>query len=162
MRKPTLDRGLLLTPFPLYSIVLVDRGDFRHYGQILSRPTPTDTYMVRMVPGHPGTLKEMPLARLQPPQAGIKIRWVHYAMIDGRGSFPVDMLRYDYAAPVNFELIEDDDRLQVKIDPTFGSKDMIIARASHERLPRWTDARWNSFLWGVRTMHTEELKHENA
>jgi hypothetical protein len=124
----------------LYDIVIVDRGDFRHYGEILSRRTPTDTFMVRMVPGHSGTLLEVPATTLQ--ATDVRLRWVHYAQVSGPGAFPVDMLRRDHAAPLNFNL----DTLEIV--PNFGfDNKLIIATASAHRKPIWNYMRWQSFGW---------------
>lgn len=145
-----------MSKFKLYSTVIVDRGDYHHYGEILSHPIPPgvgqgggDTYMVRMVPGHTGTLLELPADKLQHAQPGTKLRWVHYAEVDGNGSFPIDMLRYDFAAPLNF------DPETLEIEPSFGFAGLVIAQASARREPRWTRARWSSFLWGLQELKSE-------
>lgn len=134
----------------LYDIVTVRHEDYTHYGEVLSRLTPEDTFMVRMVPGHPGTLKEVSASKLM--EINRSIRWVHYAEVAGAGSFPIDMLRYDFAAPLNF------DPETMELDRSFGHDKPVIARASASRMPDWTDGRWSSFLWGVRHVTTERLE----
>jgi hypothetical protein len=143
----------------LYDIVWVRHDAYSHYGEIFSRVTPGDTYMVRMVPGHPGTLREISAKQLSPTTG--RIRWVHYAQIagpfrDGRaprpGSFPIDMLRRDNCAPLNFNIET------MEIDPTFGFDRMVVAKASDRRHALWTHERWQSFLWGVKELRSEELK----
>lgn len=128
----------------LYDIVIVQRDGFRHFGEILSRITPKNTFMVRMVPGHSGTLIETPADKLCATDQ--RIRWIHYAQVDGRGSFPIDMLRYDFAAPLNF------DPVTKEIDPSFGFTDLIVCQASGRGHPTWAQGRWNSFLWGLKEL----------
>ena len=60
--------------FGLYEIVLVRHPEYSHFGEVLSRRTPSNTYMVRMVPGNPGTLREIPDTRLAITTG--RIRWV--------------------------------------------------------------------------------------
>lgn len=140
----------------LYDIVIVDRGDFRHFGQVLSRRTPTGTFMVRTVPGHPGTLLELPEVQLTPTDA--RVKWIHYAEVQGplknprSFNFPVDMLRYDYAAPVNFNLETGE------IVPNFGfGEKLIVAKGTTTRHPNWTVDRWRSFVWSCKHVTTTPL-----
>lgn len=135
----------------LYAIVLVRHPGYHHFGEILSRVTPKGTYMVRMVPGHPGTLREMPGDKLMGTAA--RIKYVHYAqVIQGVGVFPIDMLRYDHCAPLNF------DPETLKIDPLFGFEHPVVARASDRKDPDWTHERWGSFTWGVQHLSTDKLE----
>jgi hypothetical protein len=129
----------------LYDIVIVRHPDYRHYGEILSLRIPDDTFMVRMVPGHPGTLCQIPAARLMPAN---KIKWVHYAEVNGHGSFPIDMLRYDFAAPLNFS------PETKKVNHSFGFDGMVVVTATCHRNPRWTTDRWASFNWSIRPIRT--------
>lgn len=135
--------------FKLYEIVLVQHPDYVHFGEVLSRTTPNNTYMVRMVPGHPNTLAEIAADKMLHTNGGLK--YVHYAAVVGAGSFPVDMLRYDHCAPLNFDLETG------KIDPDYGFDERVVARATARKDPQWTTARWSSFLWGIRPLHTEKL-----
>lgn len=116
--------------------------------QIISYPTPDGTIIIRTVPGHSGTLKEVNLKDLS--HAEQHYRWVHYARVEGSGSFPVDMLRYDCAVPLNFDL--------EAIDPKFGFDSRIIAAVSkfEERTPFTVD-RWRSFLWSITTIKVARL-----
>jgi hypothetical protein len=125
--------------FKLYQIVQVDRGEYQHLGEVLSFPTPTQTVMVRMVPGHPGTLQEMPLGLLRATQA--KCKFVHYAKVSGPGAFPIDMLRRDHAAPVNF----DPETGELKL--TDGGESRLIATCTGTRVSPWNLERWKSFGW---------------
>jgi hypothetical protein len=137
----------------LYAIVLVRHPEYHHFGEILSRITPQGTYMVRMVPGHPGTLREIAGERLMGTTG--RIKYVHYAkLVQGVGAFPIDMLRYDHCAPLNF----DPETLQ--INPLMGFDTPVVARASDRKDPDWTHERWRSFTWDVEPMRTERLEHQ--
>jgi hypothetical protein len=48
-----------------YSLVTVRRGGRTFTGEVMSYPTPEGTAMVRCIPGHPGTLAELPLSFIQ-------------------------------------------------------------------------------------------------
>lgn len=82
----------------------VQSGMHRYVGEVLSFVTPDDTIMVRRVPGFPGSLVELPIGYLQP------CTWskpcVNVAAVEGKGYFPMDMLRYDSCVPVNFDIAD--------------------------------------------------------
>jgi hypothetical protein len=139
--------------FKLHEIVLVKHPGYQHFGEILSRPTPEDTYMVRMVPGDPGTLREVPSEQLAVRPEQHSVKYVHYAAVNGHGAFPVDMLRYDHCAPLNFDP-------ETGEFTSFGFDERIVARASGSRHPGWTTARWASFSWGLRELKTEKIGEE--
>ena len=137
-------------------MVSVDHGDYSHIGEVMSYSTPDGTAMVRMVPGHPGTLEEMGIECLSLPVA--KPHKVHYAQVTCRWArpmaFPVDMLRYDNAAPVNFSI---KDGVPV-VDPSFGLVGFWVATTTPRSNPRpWTPQRWRSFGWELEEKHTELL-----
>jgi hypothetical protein len=138
-----------------YQFVIVQREAYSHIGEVMSFETPDQTAMVRRAPGHPGTLEEVPIALLRP--VAVKPRYVHYAEVSGWGSFPLDMLRYDVAAPVNFMVKETEGLLKAVTYPDFEEDRLIIAHASHEAHPSWTVERWMSFIWVVRELTTEKL-----
>lgn len=148
----------ILNAFKPYQLAYVQAGDYQYIGQVMSRETPDGTYMVRRAPGHPGTLDEVSADKLATLHTGKQV-FVHYAIVAGRGSFPIDMLRYDQAAPVNFTL----DRSHaggagckaVLLDGM--GDDLIIAQTSTSIRPNWTSARWSSFLWSVRPLQSERL-----
>lgn len=145
------------TRFKPYSFVRVQQDGYSYIGEVLSFETPEHTLMVRRVPGHPGTLEEMPVSKLS--HTDRRPKYVHYASVAGRGSFPVDMLRYEFAAPVNFLLIENEAGIQTMIDHSFGIDELLVATATdthHQRA--WTPERWSSFLWGLREIKTERLE----
>lgn len=139
-------------------------GVYIYIGEVMSLPFPSnpaavgpdaaqDSIMVRRVPGHSGTLEQQPLDRLVPVlQKGFK--FVEYCVVSaGRHSeFPVDMLRYDCCAPVNFRVEEkpQEGRTCVVMDKSFGTEEMMVAKACKTRSgAHWTDARWNSFMWRI-------------
>ena len=113
------------------------------------------TIMVRRVPGHPGTLQELPLgivSELDAPRN--KWKYVSYAYVSRRGShpfdmFPVDMLRYDCCAPLNFALAEDSSYggVRADLDPQFGFDRLVVAKVCERKYGRWTERRWESFGW---------------
>jgi hypothetical protein len=130
--------------------------DYRHYGEVMSRRCPNGTYMVRMVPAHPGTLKEIPEEMLTKVIAN-KPKYVHYAKVRGNGSFPYDMLRYDFAAPVNFSLTQEYP-FHTKPNPVFDfGEELVVARASQFKQAGWTAERWRSFLWSCQPLAAELL-----
>lgn len=137
-----------------YMLMIVKCDGYSYCGELMSFPTPQNTIMVRRVPGHPGTLDELNVSQLTKPTD--KFHWVHYASVKPRLhprlSFPIDMLRYDFAAPVNFNPEIG------KIDPSHGQDDLLIATVSVRSHPRWTDGRWQSFGWEIESVKSERIK----
>lgn len=144
-------------------IVVVQQEGYRHYGEVMSFPIPNaasaladPTIMVRMVPGHPGTLREVPVESLC--MADSKPKYTHYAKVKGFGQFPVDMLRYDFAAPLNFTIRKEWTGYRAgDPDPTFGFDCLVVASASRERRTRWTPERWKSFIWRIEEIGTLQI-----
>lgn len=144
-----------MNPAPkLYSFVTVKQDGFAHVGEVLSLPTPDNTLMVRMVPGDETTLREVPIAQLAP--VINRPRYVHYATVRGGRRFPVDMLRYENAAPANFT-IESNGVFDVAV-PTVPDDRLIVAYASDEAQPQWTSARWRSFGWAIKHVHSMKIE----
>lgn len=141
-------------------IVHVKRADYSHYGEVMSFITPAGTLMVRRVPGHPGTLEELPAEQILPLD-GPKPTKVHYARVGGilGSSFPVDMLRYEFASPVNFELYEDGHRTLARLLEGFdGIEGLWVATCTARgAASAWTPARWDSFLWSIMDRRTFPL-----
>ena len=123
----------------LYDLVWVQHELYGHVGEILSLETPDKTFMVRMVPGEPGTLKEMDTSKLRALET--RITAIQYVVVQGHGAFPIDMLRYENAAPYNF------DPETLALDRSFGYDAYIVARAVQHRYKPWTRERWKSFGW---------------
>lgn len=133
-----------------------------HYGQTISHPTPDRTIMVRHVPDDPTTMEELPISTLERLNKSER-KWVQYATVNGRGSFPVDMLRYDYCYPVTFT-VEDSQRgpvaeLNETPNEMFYQHDLlIVARATDTKAKDWTTARWNSFGWMILPIKTLKIE----
>jgi hypothetical protein len=126
----------------------VPSGKLHYVGQVMSRETPDNSYMVRRVPGHPGTLTEVEReSLLQLPRTSWRLSHVAYAEVSGRGQFPVDMLRYDACQPVNFDLVRDDGLLRTKMREGHEGEALIVAKACRGGYAGWTHARWESFMW---------------
>jgi hypothetical protein len=143
--------------FKPYQLVTVDAGEYKYVGQIISNPF-EDRVMVRRVPDDPATMEEMTLSSLKPTDR--KYKWVSYASVMGKGQFPVDMLRYDMAAPVNFKLVEDRwgglTRPELTTDE-YGHE-LIVATVSETKSRDWTQGRWNSFLWSCKPLKTLRIE----
>lgn len=155
-------------PNNLVYVNLQKTAGYAFIGEVMSYPTPEGTAMVRCVPGFPGTLKEFPLDVLANDGRKPSTMMVHYAVVAGPGRFfPMDMLRYDCAAPVNFHINEDG---SVEMIPEFheftmgfrrdlyGIDPLIIA-ACRPKADRhvWTPERWQSFLWSIQRLSSEPL-----
>lgn len=111
--------------------------------------------MVRMVPGHPGTLKEIPIKDLGSIDRVVEVHYASIRCVFGRQTFfPVDALRYDFAAPVNFEIDED---YRYTEDPSFGLNGLWIATATIRGLKPWTVLRWRSFGWDLEPATSEAI-----
>lgn len=153
-------------PYQLVEVTVEDKhaeqGKRMFVGEVMSFPTPEDTIMVRRIPGHPGTLMELPITQLSIPSR--KYRYVHYATVAGNGSFPVDMLRYDSCVPVNFMLEDNYIGPKARLDPAMSTPgdDFLVADVSEHRLPRFTTERWRSFMWFVKELRTERIGEERA
>lgn len=159
-------------PFKPYQLVLVkqpskfaEQGSYSYVGQLMSYPVPgklpenDSTIMVRRVPNHPGTLEEHPLTNITAydPSRG-KARHISYVACRGFGQFPVDMLRYDHCAPLNFKIVEEFSGPKAVVDPAFDFLFPVVAKVLSRSYAafNWTSARWESFLWRI-----EELKVES-
>jgi len=130
-----------------YVLVRIQANDYAYIGQLIGFPLPDQTIMVRRVPGHPGTLAQLPIASLEVLANQKAWRWVHYAEVKGTGSFPVDMLRRETAAPVTF-------------DPDTGERTkegFIIAKVTGKRQVLWNAERWASFNWQIKPLCSEQL-----
>lgn len=139
-----------------YQQVVLQNDGYSHLAETISYPTPDGTIMVRRVPGDPTTMIEVQLDKLS--EATGKYRFVHYAKVHLSFDFPMDMLRYDFAAPVNFQLVEDDWG-RVKAILNDGEDSYIVARAhQNKNVDPWTHARWNSFCARVEPMNVLKIE----
>jgi hypothetical protein len=147
-----------IVPNMLVKVQLKERF---YIGEAMSFETPDRTAIVRRVPGHPGTLEEMPVGILSKPL--YKPRWVHYAtaeMLEPHTCFPVDMLRYDVAVPVNFRLGDNcfDDSHNVLVDERMGLTGLVVATTTTSKAQKaWTPERWHTFGWHVQPLRTERI-----
>lgn len=159
-------------PFKPHDIVIVDHafetdhdGGYKHYGEVISHPI-GETIMVRMVPGDCRTMREIPIAAIKHPSSKPIGKYIHYAVVSGSiGGFPIDMLRYDFAAPVNFGLSEDEmGRVEAKLTANTreitDQDELIVAKLSNKKNDPtvWTSARWASFGWTVKPLNTLTLE----
>lgn len=146
---------MLMKPPKPFDLVIVDHYDYKHIGQVISNPHGDGQISVRMVPDDPSTMKVVLEKQLTKPL--LKYKWVHYAKVSGRFSFPVDMLRYDYAAPVNFQITQTDHGYKASM-PRDWDSELVIAKCTELLNPSWTVLRWNSFSWNI--THLKSLKIE--
>jgi hypothetical protein len=131
-----------------WMLVEVKHEDYSHIGEVMSLPIPDGTIMVRLVPGHPGTLQELKISQLTALKNQTKRRWIHYAEVSGKGSFPVGMLSRDHASAVNFNLET------LKIYDVLPK--LLVAKVTETKLPNWNIERWESFGWTCKPIHTEK------
>lgn len=141
-------------------LAYLQKGQDRHICEIMSFATPTNTVIVRRVPGHAGTLEEVHIDALSEVERPKRFKWMHYAIVQGRSQFPVDMLRYDGCVPVNFSLQEHKYGTKAQIDEVFGMKELLVAAISERKAEPWTYDRWSSFMWVARHIKTESFPGE--
>jgi len=149
---------MLFKPYQLVhvqdTLPTVQRGIRGHHyvAETISMVTPDSTIMIRRVPGFAGTLAEVSTVSLQP--CTWRQAYVHLAEIDGRGHFPLDMLRHDQCVPVNFTITED---CRAKLIEGLGNK-LVVARCKQTRaLDAFTVDRWQSFCWNITTIDCEKV-----
>lgn len=164
----------LAKPYTLVHVNLRMTLGYQFIGEVMSFPIPNgvepETVMVRRAPGHPGTLIEVPVSALSAVEKG-RTKFIHYAAVADSPRraeredpmFPVDMLRYDCAAPVNFEVRADDyhGTVATVADEQFGfGKERVIACVSAHRDPdrAFCKERWGSFLRSIRVIKSETIE----
>lgn len=136
----------------------VEMGKRHFIGEVMSYESPEHTIMVRTVPGHPGTLIEVPVSALRITSG--KWRYVQYAIVTNRapkglGAFATDMLRYDSCVPVNFHLTESFVGPKVEMDKGCEDQQMLVARVTPHQESGWTIGRWRSMGWDLEHMNRE-------
>lgn len=152
-----------LKPYQLvYVTDKVGTITYQYTGQVISMPFPKDNeesceaVKVRRVPDDPSTMDERIVTALEPVESPTKRRYVHYAKATPLLQqpikpfcryFPVDMLRYDNACPVNFRVLNDHGVMYAELNT--GEDSLIIARVRPYMQPDWTQGRWASFRWKV-------------
>jgi hypothetical protein len=136
-----------------YQYVSVKHEGYSHVGEVISYEidnSDDQTVMIRLVPGDPSTIVEVPINCIKPVKGNYK--WVHYAVTWGFGQFPIDMLRYDCAAPVNFTFNDDGEAILNE-----GEINYIVARCSELKRWTWTYERWRSFMWNIEPLKTLKM-----
>lgn len=148
----------MFKPYDL-ALLTVPVSARRRTVEIISKPIPNEggepTIMVRMVPGEPTTLAEVPVAHLLP---RAKARYLHVAEVRTGMTFPEDMLRYDFAALYDHMAAEAPDP-HVYCDPTVPT---LIYRVMTNRNPSWTVGRWQSFGCSIVNILVRDLRDIEA
>lgn len=145
-------------------------------GEIVSRPTPDNTIMVRLVPDTPSTMEEVPISALSKIHK-TEYKYVHYAKLvmckppnilgfDSNKSWGLtDLLRHDYAAPVSFDFYEIHDELGISTKKDCGSN-LVIGTVSMIQFPDWSTEKWLERGWEIRHLSTLPILdagvHRNA
>jgi hypothetical protein len=125
----------------------------RRIVETVSYPTsdaPDAQIYVRMVPSQAATAVWLPITDLK--KCPVKYRWVHIGVARGLFSFPEDMLRYDSAAFVDWELHEDPE------DGLYLKEPALIYKMSELKESTWTHGRWRSFGWEVSERSVVDLR----
>lgn len=155
---------------PHTQAILKHPEQYHHVCEVLSFPfvdeDNVERIMVRRVPGIEVTLEKVPTTWLTPAQA--KYKYIHFAKVWGTGYFPVDMLRYDACAPMNFDVVTRDESPYIATlliggmaEKLFGPEftdAFIVAHATVTKPVFWTGARWESFGWHIEPIKTIALK----
>lgn len=150
-----------LKPYMLVRVIIsgktsyYEQGKRSLVGEVMSYETPEKTVMVRRIPGHPGTLIEVPVLDIEEIKGGT-FRYVQYAVVTGRGTFPSDMLRYDSCEPVNFDLVDSFNGPKAQLHE--GETELIVARPTPFMNAGWTTERWSSFMWSLAHLRTERIE----
>lgn len=122
-----------------YDLVIVKQDKVVFVGEIISKPIGDGNIMVRLVPGDPNTMIQLPMNVLSTKLVP-RIRYIHYARVRPVRNlpFPDDMLRYD-----NCVIVEET------------SDGFIVARATVLKTNcSFTVARWVSFGWDLEHLKT--------
>ncbi len=83
------------------------------------------------------------------------MQYHHEAVIEGKGTFPLDMLRYDQCYPAT---AEDSDTIERLMEPGGASTGVwtVNVRAYSRVKDHWTPERWRSF--GVELVNDHTVK----
>jgi hypothetical protein len=145
-----------LVPYQLATILNTDISKRRRVVQIISRPTPENTIMVRMVPGEPTTMIQLPIEGIEHVNEKKPLSfpepYLHVAEVDcNRMVFAEDMLRYDNAFLFDHTLNEEsEDR---------PDKPVHVYRLFRARtISPWTIKRWNSFGMSIKPLYIKNLR----
>ncbi len=80
------------------------------------------------------------------------LKYAHLAVVEGRGEFPFDMLRYDAAFPATSA---DASAMQMP-DNDNGKRRVTVKRHSDTQDAGWNRDRWQSYGWPVVAEGEEE------
>lgn len=165
-----------INPYHLCRVRNDEPGDplrgITYIAEAVSRPTPNNMLIVRAAPGDPQTVRAVPLSAVQSVILEPRTHYVHYAVVSGPGNFPLDMLRYDCAVPVNFKLDVSDtgtatigDTWRLEVEFGVWKRDLqaphplVISHCSAHVSPQWAKAAWCSANWGIMGLHTVEIRN---
>jgi len=144
-----------MTIFKPYQLVLVNAGEYKYIGEVMSFITPSNTVMVRKAPSMPATLVELDIACIERGLVTNARRYLHFAdvkHISGPAVFPIDMLRREIASPVNFNPETSAIDLSMGVDSP-----MMVAKLTTVRDALWNYDRWKSFGYEVEHTLTERF-----
>lgn len=144
-----------MKPFGLMQLP-VDVSVRKRIVQVVSLPLPNGTIMVRMVPGEPTTMIEMPVANLLPlPSSWNHSHWLHVARVNSLFSFPEDMLRREHAFLWDHTIHE----FEVPRQKYTGKDDdkTIIYKINERPASGWNYDRWQSFSCDVQHLYSRNL-----
>lgn len=145
-----------LVPYQLATILNTDISKRRRVVQIISKPTPDNTIMVRMVPGEPTTMIQLPIEGIEhvneKKPLTLAFPYLHVAEVDCSGMvFPEDMLRYDNAALFDHTMIEQSGQRQTE-------KVHVYCFARNRTTLPWTVKRWESFGAFIKPLYIKNLR----
>jgi hypothetical protein len=95
----------------------------------------------------------MPRMAVRPLARSLKV-YERFFVVEGSGSFPLDMLRYDSACPAT----EEDSAIAQQ--HTERRRVALVSRRVNDNFP--TEARWRSFGWNVVGTYPERYEAERA
>jgi hypothetical protein len=148
---------------------VTEQGPRQRLVQVVSYPYPTERpgieqpvqeaqaeppkwIKVRMSPGDPTSLHELPLDELEvmPEFVKPKTIYLHYARVWNIGPnpwvFPSDMIRRDGCQLEDWNLSVDND---MPADRFNSEQKLVVLQVSTAAYPRWTPERWRSFGWAI-------------
>lgn len=84
------------------------------------------------------------------------MKYAHTMTVIGRGTFPIDMLRYDACYPdtsADSGMIE----ASLEFDPHLPPREITIRKVTNTKDDQFTAKRWNSFGWACSLVETRKL-----
>lgn len=116
-----------------------------------------ETINARLLPGEPCTLREINISDIRRMPANDRPRWVHHYEVKPilaglPTSVPEDMLRFDNAVPLTFQMIDGGSVLNK------GESRYIVGRCAMTKSRTIAFARWESFGWTATLLQTQSFK----